>query len=120
MSLKLPSINIPSLNLPKVNLTPSNSAINAGIIMEAIAPGTGVGSSIAVQQNGGFFNNLGNSVNSFFSGIGKGGGLFGASKSNTQLQLPSDQQKPDYTLYYALGAMILFIVVVVLVRAKHK
>ena len=118
--MPFPKIEIPKINLPSFN-GPSNSAINTTLIMEAVAPGTGIITGALVDQKPSFFENIGNSFSNLFSGIGKGGSGVGGSGKNGQLQIPTDpNQKPDYTFYYVLGAVVLIIVVVMVVRANKK
>lgn len=100
--------NLPKINWPSIK-PPSTDATNTAMIMEFLAPGTGIGSGIVAQQKPSFFDNIGKSLS----------GLFGGSKApNSPAPMPGQEPVKDYTVYYVIGAVVL--IVAILLYAKYR
>lgn len=104
--------------MPKIDFSPNSSAIQTGLVMEFIAPGTGVGSAIVMQQNEGFFQNIGNSITGFFSNIGSGSG--GPKGNKPGIAGTPTNYTSNNTVYYAAAVVVLIVVVLVAVYMRRK
>lgn len=103
---------LPKINLPQIN----QSGINTALVMEAVAPGTGLISGAIANQNPGFFDG----VKNWFSGIGSGGSGAPAPGSDNRTGTTNYSGLSNKQTYIILGVLVVVVIAVVVITRKKK
>lgn len=104
---------LPKINLPQIN----QQGINTALVMEAVAPGTGIITGGIVSNNPGIFDGVSN----WFSNLGKGG-------TSSPTGTGTDQRGGDTnysgisnkSIYIILGVLVVVVIAVVVLTRKKS
>lgn len=119
LNINLPKIEPPKFDLPSVQMPQFNqNGLTTGIVMEAIAPGTGIITGGIVSNNPGifdgvknWFNNIGNSFSGNNNNQNAGGYNLDASRQSSSDNL---------NLYIIAGVAVIILVIGVIIYKKKR